>query len=111
MGGHQPTSGPGSSEHAAGAPLSLRGLSRRYEPLVAFGAEHVLEGFECRSEQTNWLRRYVRQFAGAGATRVLVVTENGAARVVAYGAWLILLARPPRLGPQRGQRVLSRWPC
>jgi hypothetical protein len=61
MGGHQPASGPGPSEAGAVAdiaPVSLRRLSRRYEPPVALGPEHVLEGFECRSvEQTSRLRR------------------------------------------------------
>jgi hypothetical protein len=63
-------------------------LSRHYEAPVALGPEHVLEGFECRSaEQTSWLRRYARQSAGAGTTRVSVVTETCHTGVVAYYAW------------------------
>jgi len=55
------------------------------EPLAD---HHDLDGFRCRSEeQTDWLRRYARQSATTGTTRVFVVTEAGEDRVVAYYAW------------------------
>lgn len=50
--------------------------------------EHALDDFECRSsEQTPWLRRYARQSAAVGTTRVFVVTELDSPVVVAYYGW------------------------
>lgn len=50
--------------------------------------DHVLERFECRSlEQTLWLRRYARQSAAVGTTRVFAVSEVGSLEVVAYYGW------------------------
>lgn len=71
----------------------------RPEPL---GNDHDVGGFECRSaEQTLWLRRYARQSATVGTTRVFVVTERDSVAVVAYYGWCMaqLLASdaPPRL--------------
>lgn len=49
---------------------------------------HLLDGFECGSvEQTEWLRRFARQSASMGTTKIFVVTETGSDRVVAYYAW------------------------
>lgn len=49
---------------------------------------HVVDEFECGSvEQTEWLRRFARQSTSMGTTKVLVVTEAGSERVVAYYAW------------------------
>jgi GNAT superfamily N-acetyltransferase len=79
----------------------------RYRPPEPLAAEHDLSGFECRSrEQTEWLRRFARQFSGVGTTRVFVVTdENG--RVVAYYAWcmaqLAVKEAPARLAKGAGR--------
>lgn len=49
---------------------------------------HILDEFTCRStEQTDWLRRLGRQSAGAGTTKVFVVTELDEPHVVAYYGW------------------------
>jgi hypothetical protein len=59
-----------------------------YRPPEPLTADHDLAGFECRSrEQTEWLRRYARQSAAAGTTRVFVVTAESRRIVVAYYAW------------------------
>lgn len=58
---------------------------RAPEPL---GSAHLLDEFECgSSEQTEWLRRFARQSASVGTTKIFVVTETGSDRVVAYYAW------------------------
>lgn len=58
---------------------------RAPEPL---GSAHLLDEFECgSSEQTEWLRRFARQSASVGTTKIFVVTEAGSDRVVAYYAW------------------------
>lgn len=63
----------------------MSGKYRQPEPLRD---DHVVDGFECSSsEQTAWLRRYARQSAAAGTTRVFVVTEAGSGVVVAYYGW------------------------
>ncbi len=63
----------------------MTGPYRRPEPLRD---DHVVDYFECRSaEQTLWLRRYARQSAAVGTTRVFVVTEVGSLDVVAYYGW------------------------
>ena len=71
----------------------------RPEPLRA---DHVLDGFECRSpEQTLWLHRYARQSVAVGTTRVFVVTEGDSLGVVAYYGWCMAQLHssdaPPRL--------------
>lgn len=62
--------------------------------------EHQVGEFMCRSaEQAEWLRRYARQPASTGTTRVFVVTEIGHDAVVAYYAWCmaqIALETAPR---------------
>ena len=65
---------------------------------------------ECRSaEQTSWLRRFGRQSAAMGTTRVFVVTEPGDRRVVAYYGWstghVAIEAAPPR-----GRKGAGRYP-
>jgi hypothetical protein len=71
---------------------------------------HDLTGFRCRSsEQTDWLRRYARQSAGAGTTRVFVVTEHGSDRVVAYYAWCMAQVRA-EAAPARLVKGAGRYP-
>jgi hypothetical protein len=69
---------------------------------------HLLDEFECGSvEQTEWLRRFARQSASMGTTKVFVVTETGSDRVVAYYAWcmahLAIGDSPARLRKGAGQ--------
>jgi GNAT superfamily N-acetyltransferase len=78
---------------------------RAPEPL---GPRHVIDGFRCRSaEQTEWLRRFARQSASIGTTKVFVVTEVGADRVVAYYGWcmaqLAISDAPDRLRKGAGR--------
>jgi hypothetical protein len=59
-----------------------------YLPPGLLTNDHVVESFACRSvEQTQWLRRYARQSAAAGTTKVLVVTQSDRVEVVGYYAW------------------------
>ena len=63
-------------------------MTRAYHQPRLLEADDILDGFECRSEeQTQWLRRHARQAHASGTSRVLVVTEVGDTRVVAYYAW------------------------
>lgn len=63
-------------------------MSDRYLPPEPLNDDHTVDSFQCRSdEQTAWIRRYARQSAGAGTTRVFVVAERGSPNVVAYYAW------------------------
>lgn len=76
-------------------------MTGTYRPPVLLGAEHDLDGFECRSdEQTEWLCRHARQSSSSGTTRVLVVTPAGSKVVIAYYAWCMagvsLTDAPPR---------------
>ena len=58
-----------------------------YLPPVLLSGNHIVDAFECRSqEQTQWLRRLARQSAATGATKVLVVTPTDSHEVVAYYA-------------------------
>ena len=80
----------------------------RYRPPESLAADHDLAGFECRSrEQTEWLRRYARQSAAVGTTRVFVVTDESARAVVAYYAWcmaqLAVKDAPGRLAKGAGR--------
>lgn len=62
------------------------------EPLAD---RHQTAEFVCRSaEQTEWLRRYARQSAAAGTTRVFVVTETDRDGVVAYYGWCMAQVAP-----------------
>jgi GNAT superfamily N-acetyltransferase len=68
-------------------------LSARYGSPTLLADRHDLTAFGCRSlEQTEWLRRYARQSAGTGTTRVFVVTEETGNEVVAYYAWCMVRA-------------------
>ncbi|HMG44374.1 MAG TPA: hypothetical protein VK611_23780 [Acidimicrobiales bacterium] len=85
----------------------MTGRYRAPEPLAD---HHELDGFECRSsEQTEWLRRYARQSASTGTTKVFVVTGTESPAVVAYYGWcmaqLSTIAAPARL-----RRGTGRYP-
>jgi len=70
-------------------------VSRTYRAPEPLTDSHDVTSFECRSsEQTDWLRRYGRQSASSGTTRVFVVTEHGSALVVAYYAWCMAQVQP-----------------
>ena len=80
----------------------------RYRPPEPLTAEHDLSGFECRSrEQAEWLRRFARQSAAVGTTRVYVVTDETGHLVVAYYAWcmaqLAVKEAPARLTKGAGR--------
>ncbi len=77
-------------------------MTAAYRRPEALRGDHVLDAFECQSsEQTMWLRRYARQSAAVGSTRVFVVTEFGSLEVVAYYGWCMAqlhpMEAPPRL--------------
>jgi hypothetical protein len=79
-----------------------------YGAPVPLAGAHLVDGFECGStEQTEWLRRFARQSASMGTTKVFVVTESGSDRVVAYYAWcmaqLSLTEAPARLRKGAGR--------
>ena len=85
-------------------------MTAAYLPPVLLSGRHVVDVFECRSQdQTHWLRRHARQSAATGATRVLVVTSRNSTEVVAYYAWsmaaIAVAAAPPRL-----RRGAGRYP-
>ena len=85
-------------------------MTASYLPPVLLSADHGVDGFECRSrEQTLWLRRYARQSAATGATRVLVVTPTDSAEVVAYYAWCVA-AIAVETAPPRLRRGAGRYP-
>jgi len=72
--------------------------------------DHALEAFECRSsEQTLWLRRYARQSAAVGTTRVFVVTEVGSPDVVACYGWCMAQLHPTE-APLRLRKGGGRYP-
>lgn len=80
---------------------------RAPEPLRS---AHLLDDFECGSaEQTGWLRRFARQSASVGTTKVFVVTEVGSDRVVAYYAWCMAQLA---IGdaPERLRKGAGRYP-
>ncbi|MGQ0826628.1 MAG: N-acetyltransferase [Actinomycetota bacterium] len=63
-------------------------MTRQYREPAPLGPEHVVDHFTGRSsEQTDRLRRFARQSATTGTTKVFVVTEHADHRVVAYYAW------------------------
>lgn len=85
-------------------------MTLAFQPPEPLAEHHDLASFDCRSvEQTEWLRRYGRQSAGTGTTKVLVVTELGRDQVVAYYAWCMaqidLVDAPARL-----RRGAGRYP-
>ena len=82
----------------------------RYRPPEPLDPHHDLSSFACRStEQTNWLRRFARQSATAGTTRVFVVTETDSGAVVAYYAWCMAQIAPAA-APSRVQKGAGRYP-
>ena len=85
-------------------------MTPAYQAPEPLADHHDIAGFRCRSvEQTDWLRRYARQSAGTGTTKVLVVTETGQDQVVAYYAWCmaqITLAD----APARMRKGAARYP-
>jgi len=77
------------------------------EPLAD---RHETAEFVCRSaEQTEWLRRYARQSAATGTTRVFVVTETGQDAVVAYYAWCMAQVTHEQ-APARMRAGAARYP-
>lgn len=71
---------------------------------------HETAEFVCQSpEQTEWLRRYARQSAAAGTTRVFVVTEADQDVVVAYYAWCMAQVSPEQ-APARMRAGAGRYP-
>jgi GNAT superfamily N-acetyltransferase len=83
-------------------------VSGPYRPPAPLTDRHRLSGFTCTSsEQTEWLRRFARQSAATGTTRVFVVTEHDGDDVVAYYAWcmaqLQLSEAPDRVGKGAGR--------
>lgn len=85
-------------------------MSRAYRPPEPLAERHDLTSFRCRSsEQTDWLRHHARQSAGAGTTRVFVVTEHGSDHVVAYYAWCMAQVRA-EAAPARLRKGAGRYP-
>jgi hypothetical protein len=81
-----------------------------YRPPEPLADHHELSFFECRSpEQTEWLRRYARQSAGTGTTRVFVVTRPGSPVVVAYYAWCMAQLELAE-APERLRKGAGRYP-
>jgi GNAT superfamily N-acetyltransferase len=85
-------------------------VSARYRPPELLAAAHDLTGFECRSrEQTEWLRRFARQSAASGTTKVFVVTASDSPAVVAYYAWCMAQLTSPA-APERLLKGAGRYP-
>lgn len=85
-------------------------MSRAYQAPEPLDGRHELGGFECRStEQTEWLRRYARQSAAVGTTRVFVVTESGSDVTVAYYAWCMAQVTA-ETAPERLRKGAGRYP-
>lgn len=85
-------------------------MTGRYRPPEPLAPHHDASVFECRSaEQTEWLRRHARQSAGAGITRVFVVTEPGSPVVVAYYAWCMAQVSVGA-APKRLKKGAGRYP-
>lgn len=85
-------------------------MTPAYRRPTLLGAEHLVEGFRCRSdEQSEWLRRHARQAMATGTTRVLVVTPADGGAVVAYFAWCMASVVAGNL-PERARRGAGRYP-
>jgi hypothetical protein len=84
---------------------------KQYRPPELLADHHDLTQFRCRSaEQTEWLRRYARQSAATGTTRVLVVTElHHHNRVVAFYAWCLARLNSEAT-PDRMSKGAGRYP-
>lgn len=85
-------------------------MSARYRPPELLAGHHDVSKFECRSaEQTDWLRRFARQSAATGTTRVFVVTEAAGPAVAAYYAWC-MAQLVPAAAPERLRKGAGRYP-
>lgn len=85
-------------------------MTGAYRPPQLLGDHHDLTGFRCRSsEQTEWLRRYGRQSASTGTTRVFVVTDRDGDQVVAYYGWCMAQI-DTRDAPARLRKGAGRYP-
>ncbi len=87
-------------------------MNSGYQAPELLSDRHNLTDFQCRSpEQTEWLRRYARQSAGTGTTRVFVVTErdSDSDRVVAYYAWC-MAQLAAGAAPARMRKGAGRYP-
>jgi hypothetical protein len=85
-------------------------VSNRYRPPELLASHHDPSRFECRSrEQTDWLRRFARQSAATGTTKVLVVTEESSRVVVAYYAWCMAQITAAA-APERLRKGAGRYP-
>jgi GNAT superfamily N-acetyltransferase len=81
-----------------------------YRPPELLAAQHDVSGFECRSrEQTDWFRRYARQSAASGTTRVFAVTGQDSRVVVAYYAWC-MAQLTVNASPERLRKGAGRYP-
>jgi len=81
-----------------------------YRPPELLAERHDVTMFTCRSQQqTVWLRRYARQSAGAGTSRVFVVSERESSVVVAYYAWCMAQVGPGA-APKRLSKGAGRYP-
>jgi hypothetical protein len=102
----RPPGPPGVDEAA----FSISQVKPGYRPPELLSEQHRVEAFECRSaEQTSWLRRFARQSASTGTTRVFVVTPDGRPDVVAYYAWCMAQVAPSA-APQRLSKGAGRYP-
>jgi hypothetical protein len=85
-------------------------VTGRYREPTPLEPDHLVDGFVCSSsEQTEWLRRFARQSAAAGTTKVFVVTESGDRTVVAYYAWCMAQLTVPD-APPRLRKGAGRYP-
>lgn len=82
----------------------------RYLPPTPSTPDHLIEDFECRSdEQTEWLQRYARQSTATGTTKVLVVTQPEQPDVVAYYGWCMAQIQIAD-APERLRKGAGRYP-
>lgn len=85
-------------------------MTSPYRPPEPLADHHDVAAFRCRSEeQTDWLRRYARQSAGTGTTKVFVVTEGDGLRVVAYYGWCMAQLSAAS-APARLRKGAGRYP-
>jgi GNAT superfamily N-acetyltransferase len=85
-------------------------VSSTYRPPELLAEHHDCSRFQCRStEQTEWLRRYARQSAATGTTRVFVVTKQGSDQVAAYYAWCMAQIHADA-APDRLRKGAGRYP-
>ena len=85
-------------------------MTQRYGAPEPLDRRHVVDHFGCRSsEQTDWLRRFARQSATTGTTKIFVVTEHGHDQIVAYYAWC-MAQLALRDSPERLRKGAGRYP-